>query len=220
MLSVRLRRRLLAIACAYAGIVVLVNAAIFIGVLFARLLGRSSRVTDELPEIRNLRRVDESVYASGQPQPSHYDDLARDGFTTVIDLRQHVRSDPQGDDPEQLDDLGLDYVHVAVPDGRAPNERAVESALDAIDRAEGKVLLHCGGGVGRSTSMSAAYLASKGKRTSVLGQLAVGPPTLEQLHFVASLTRNDRHASITVVAFLSRYVFDAPRRLWHAVTGH
>jgi protein tyrosine phosphatase (PTP) superfamily phosphohydrolase (DUF442 family) len=203
----------------YIGIVVLANAAIFAGVLVARVLGHGPEVEEELPEIRNLRRVDAQVYASGQPETPHYEVLADEGFTLVVDLRTGGRSDPNRDDVDRLDALGIDYLRVPVIDGRAPDRESVDTVLGAIEKAGGKALLHCGGGVGRSSAVAAAYLASLGEDPSVLDQLGVGPPTLEQIYFVAATGSDDPYAGNRVVSFVSRYVVDGPRRLWHTITG-
>ena len=192
----------------------------FAGVALARLLGHSPEVDDGLPAIRNLRRVDDRVYASGQPEADHFEVLADKGFTLVVDLRAHTRGDPARDDPERLRELGIDYLHVPVLDGRSPDRAAVDAALAAIDRADGKVLVHCGGGVGRSTSIASSYLAAKGEEPSVLDQLGVGPPSLEQIYFVAALDDDDPYAGNAVVSFVSRYIVDGPRRLWHTLTDH
>lgn len=203
----------------YVAMVILGNAAIFAGVLLARALGHSPEAGDDLPDIENLRKVDEQVYASAQPGAQDYEDLARLGFHLVVDLRSHSRSDPRRDDPQRLEALGLEYLHVPVTDGHAPDEEAVATVLAAIGRAEGKVLLHCGGGVGRSTVLSSAYLASEGEDLSVLDQLGIGPPSLEQIYFVAATDRGVAHVDNGVVNFVSRYIVDGPRRLWHTITG-
>jgi uncharacterized protein (TIGR01244 family) len=195
------------------------NLLIFLGVIVARLLGHSPHVEEDLPDIRNLRRVDARVYASAQPRIEHYEVLAEEGFSLVIDMRRHSRSDPKRDDETQLRELGLDYLHVPVSDGRAPNSESVDEILAAIEGADGKVLLHCGGGVGRTSAMSAAYMASKGADPSVLDQLGVGPPSIEQIYFVAATGEGDAYADNPFVDTFSRYVVDAPRRLWHLVSG-
>ena len=206
-------------AATYFGISLVANLLIFVGVVVARVLGHSPEVEDGLPDIRNLRRVDERLYASAQPEMEHYDALADEGFELVIDLRRHVRADPTRDDEGALEDLGLDYLHVPIHDGRAPDSAAVDRVVTAIEGADGKVLLHCGGGVGRTSVMSAAYLASEGVDPSVLDQLGVGPPSIEQIYFVAATGESDPYAGNPFVDAFSRYVVDGPRRLWHFVTG-
>lgn len=207
------------VLAAYLGLAALVNVLIFAAVLAARVLGHGPEIEDGLPSIKNLRRVDARVYASAQPRLEHYQALAEQDFTLVIDLRRHVRADPKEDDEDELRQLGLDYLHVPVGDGRAPEAANVDRVLAAIEDAEGKVLLHCGGGVGRTSVMSAAYLAAHGEDPSVLDQLGVGPPSLEQIYFVAALDEGDPYEDNVAIDIFSRYVVDAPRRLWHTITG-
>ena len=206
-------------AATYLGISLAANLLIFVGVIVARALGHAPQVEEGLPAIKNLRQVDERVYASAQPEMEHYDALADEGFELVIDMRRHVRSDPKRDDEGELRALGLDYLHVPIHDGRAPDPDSVDEVVSAIEGIDGKVLLHCGGGVGRTSAMSAAYLASQGEDPSVLDQLGVGPPSIEQIYFVAATGDSDPYAGNSVVDAFSRYVVDGPRRLWHTITG-
>ena len=209
----------LLIAATYFGISLVANVVIFAGVVVARALGHGPQIDEGFPDIKNLRQVDERVYASAQPQIEHYEALAEEDFSLVIDMRRHVRSDPKRDNEGQLRELGLEYLHVPIHDGRAPNSESIDRVIAAIESAEGKVLLHCGGGVGRTGAMSAAYLASKGENPSVLDQLGVGPPSIEQIYFVAAAGKHDPYAGNPVVDAFSRYVVDGPRRLWHTITG-
>lgn len=73
-----------------------------------------------------------------------------------------------------------------------------------------------GAGVGRTGAMAAGYLVRTGQATpseALRRNLAVGPPSLEQVAFVADLDghRVDRPPAPLVA--VSR-VLDAPRRLW------
>lgn len=201
----------------YLGIVALANLAIWVGVAVARALGHAPQVDDGLPDIKHIRRIDSRIYASGQPEPKHYQRLADQGFSLVIDLRTGTRGDQRKDDPALLRSLGVDYVHIPVCDGRAPGEEAVRRLLAAIAATGGKVLVHCGGGVGRSAAMAASYRAAQGVEPSLLDQLAVGPPTLEQLYFGAAASMGLLHAGNDLINLLSRVVVDGPRRLWHAI---
>ena len=64
--------------------------------------------------------------------------------------------------------------------------------------------------------MVGAYLVSGGGvggRTAVMRNLAVGPPSLEQLAFVVGMDRGDIDKPGPLLTAVSR-VLDAPRRLW------
>jgi hypothetical protein len=67
--------------------------------------------------------------------------------------------------------------------------------------------------------MAAVYSVSRGERgwDAMRANLAVGPPSIEQLAFAASLDAGEvpERPNVAVVA-LSR-AFDAPRRIWKVV---
>lgn len=201
---------------AYATIVAAANATILLGVAAARFLGRDTRVRDpRLPQVPNLRRVDDRLWVGGQPSPGDYRGLSAIGVQTVVDLRTGDPGDPREDDPSFLDQLGMEHVALPVPDGHAPDPTIVERFVRIVDRSPGLVFVHCGAGVGRSTSLQAAYLASAGRRLTVLEQLAIGTPSVEQAWFVLR-TRAGRPAPRNhVVELLSRLVFDGPRTALH-----
>ncbi len=135
-------------------------------------------------------------------------------MTLVIDTRTGGAADASTDDPQQLAELGLDYAALPIPDGRAPTPPQIRRFLELVANADGRVFAHCGGGVGRSTSLAAAYEAAQGQDPSVLEQLATGPPTIEQIWFVATLRPNHpEHGISPAVAVMSRAV-DAPRTLY------
>lgn len=188
--------------------------------MVARVMGRAPTVEgDDLPRIENFRQVDGKVYAGAQPDDEAFRGLADLGVELVVDLRAHRRGDPGRTDPALLKSLGMDYVRLPVPDGQAPGDDTVARFIETVQGAEGKVFVHCGGGVGRSTVMSAAYLASMGQNPSVLDQLGVGPPTFEQIWYVAAVGKDDPTARSRPVELFSRYIVDGPRQLFHRLTG-
>ena len=199
----------------WLGLFLAVNLVVLLTGVGARLAGKDPRVHDDhWPDIRNLRVVGDRLLVGGATSPEQYRELAERDVTLVIDMRTGGGADVSSDDPQQLTDLGLDYAELPIPDGRAPTPAQTRRFLDLVATADGRVFAHCGGGVGRSTSIAAAYEAAQGQDPSVLEQLATGPPTIEQIWFVATLRPNHPdHGISPVVAVVSRVV-DAPRGLY------
>jgi uncharacterized protein (TIGR01244 family) len=205
----------------WLGLFVVVNVLILVLGVAARWAGRDPRVDgdDGWPGVAHLRAVDDRLLVGGQPSLEDYRQLAERGVTLVVDVRSGSTVDPALDEPDELADLGLDYAKLRVPDGRAPTPGQVERFLDLVEGADGRVFAHCGGGVGRSTSLAAAYEAAQGQDPSVLEQLATGPPTIEQIWYVATLRPNrPEHAINPAVAVVSRVV-DVPRQLYGWITS-
>jgi protein tyrosine phosphatase (PTP) superfamily phosphohydrolase (DUF442 family) len=204
----------------WLGLFLVVNLVILLSGVAARWAGNDPRVHDNRwPDITNLRVVDDRLLIGGETSPEQYRDLAERNVTLVIDTRTGGRADASSDDPRQLAELGLDYMALPIPDGRAPTPAQIRRFLDLVETAGGRVFAHCGGGVGRSTSLAAAYEAAQGEDPSVLEQLATGPPTIEQIWFVSTLRPNHPdHGISPAVAVVSRVV-DAPRGLYGWITS-
>lgn len=214
----------LAVVGGWLGLFVVVNAAILLAGVVARWQGKDPRLhSSDWPGITHLRMVDDHLLVGGQTTLPEYEELAEHGVTMVVDVRpsgdQAGANRHHRDDPEALAELGLEYVSLPIPDGRAPTPDQIRRFLEVVEGNEGRVFAHCGGGVGRSTSLAAAYEAAQGKDPSVMEQVAVGPPTLEQIWFVGTLDANEpEHAIPPVVAVASRIV-DSPRTVYGWVTG-
>lgn len=95
---------------------------------------------------------------------------------------------------------GFDVMSVAVPDKHPPSAEDLQRMLDWLRRKEGeglKVFVHCHAGMGRSVTVVAAYLISKGYRAEEALRLIknVHPqssPTPKQLEFLKSFEGNLR----------------------------
>ena len=158
--------------------------------------------------VHNLYRVDEKLIRGGRPDEAAYRDLAAAGVTTVVDLRAERGLDR----PVQLlERLGIELVHIPMRDGQAPTDEQVDRFIAAVRDSSGQVYVHCMAGVGRTGTMVAAYLVEEKGIDPIAAlrlNMAVGPPTLEQIAFAAG-TEQPHPALVG----LSR-VLDAPRRMW------
>ncbi|MFE4963941.1 PEP/pyruvate-binding domain-containing protein [Streptomyces sp. NPDC056660] len=103
------------------------------------------------------------------------------------------------------------------PDGTvAPMAVLVQRFLGVVADAPGRVFVHCGAGVGRTGTTAAAYLVGTGQQSpgaAVRRNLAVGPPSIEQIYYGLSLGPGRMRQPPFPVVAVSRLV-DAPRRLW------
>ncbi|WP_261989487.1 fused DSP-PTPase phosphatase/NAD kinase-like protein [Streptomyces sp. uw30] len=87
--------------------------------------------------------------------------------------------------------------------------------LDVVSTASGPVFVHCGAGVGRTGAMVAAYVVNTGEESpsqAVRHNLAVGPPSIEQIYYGLNLTPAKAEQPPLPVLVVSRLV-DAPRRI-------
>lgn len=174
--------------------------------------GSSIDVPDAVSGIRNFETVDAKLWRGGAPGSDAYRALAAAGVTTVVDLR----AEEDLDIPEELLlELGLTRVAIPIRDGQTPTDDQVQRFLDAVEASEGTVYLHCGAGVGRTGTMAAVYRVALGDGgwNAMRANLAVGPPSLEQLAYAASLDTGEapRRPNVALVA-VSR-TLDAPRRI-------
>jgi protein tyrosine phosphatase (PTP) superfamily phosphohydrolase (DUF442 family) len=196
------------------------NVAILGASVWARHSSGASGVTvpAEVAAIHNFEAVDQHLWRGGAPDQDAYEALAAAGVTTIIDLRaEHDIHVPH----DLLDELGLTLVAIPMRDGQAPSPAQVARFMDAVAAADGPVYVHCGAGVGRTGTMVAAYRVARGQSpsTAVRANLAVGPPSLEQIAFAASLVPGaPAERPNAVVVALSR-TLDAPRRGWKALEG-
>lgn len=170
--------------------------------------------TSTVQGVHHFQRVDSQgrLWRGAAPSPAGYQALAGLGITTVVDLRAEDLSAAQLAEPSKA---GLDVVHLPIRDGQTPTAQQVQQFLDVVVSSSGPVFVHCGAGVGRTGAMAAAYLVQADKQSpssAVWANLAVGPPSIEQIYYGLSLDKDKAEQPPLAVVAVSRVV-DAPRRM-------
>ena len=180
---------------------------------------RSNTELDAGPKLDGVRKlyvVDGRLWRGAQPGLPGFRSLAESGVTTVIDLRPST--DARKVDRE-LAALGMESIHLPVTDGTPPSPSQVRQVVDIVDNSQGRVFLHCGEGVGRAGTMSAAYKVTTGKASAseaLRESLAIGVLTFEQIAFIRSLNRGGAHDPPMVATAVSRFL-DGPRQLFNTL---
>lgn len=187
------------------------NAVILAAFLGLRLAEAQPEL--DLAGIHNERVVDAKLWRGDAPGEVGYRALAEQGVSRVIDLRAernlHI---PSG----VLDEVGIERISLPIRDGQTPTAAQATRFVELVREADGLVYVHCGAGVGRAGTMAATYLVKEGGSSwQALGRnLAVGPPSLEQIVYAASLDeQGETKQAPGWVEAMSR-VFDGPRRWW------
>lgn len=209
----RWRASLRTVLLAAIGFLVVGNALIMGAMAWFRM----TTTPEPVPSVAidNFAAVDDRVYRSAAPERPDYLALADIGVTTVVDLRAEAGLE----DVDAASDAGLDRVSLPIRDGQLPSAAQVERFLAVVDDAPGAVLLHCGAGVGRTGAMAAYYLNATGQTSgteALRRNLAVGPPSLEQIVFSVGTANGDYRRPGVAVTVASR-ILDGPRRIWHNV---
>jgi len=207
----RLRIAALVVLAATIGALLQGNLAL----IAASWWARANTELDAGPKLEGVRKlyvVDERLWRGAQPSTTGFRSLAESGVTTVIDLRPST--DARKVDRE-LRALGMESIHMPVTDGTPPSPSQVRRVVDIVDNSQGRVFLHCGEGVGRAGTMSAAYKVTTGKASAseaLRESLAIGVLTFEQVAFIRSLDRDGAHEPSVVARAVSRFL-DGPRQL-------
>ena len=213
-------RRILRLVVGFVAVLVIGNLVILAAHGFARgnMSGAPVEVPADVAAIRNFEAVDATLWRGGAPSAEDYRALGAAGVTTVVDLRaEHGLRIPT----ELLDELGVQRVAIPIRDGQTPTTAQVERFLAAVEASEGPVYLHCGAGVGRTGTMAAAYAVARGGSgwEAMRANLAVGPPSLEQLAFAVSLDTGERVTRPNPAVVAVSRTLDAPRRIWKVIEG-
>ena len=106
--------------------------------------------------------IDEpKVLGSSNPTNDQLEKLYQEGFRTIISLLDENEQRPYYD-TQKVEAMGFNRHSIPVKDFTAPTLHQFRQFLKIMNRASGRVLIHCYGGYGRTGTMAAAYWIDKG----------------------------------------------------------
>ena len=206
------------LAVAFVGFMVVGNLALLGTSVVLQVVGpdgtRPARGHRHRPRPGRRRQV---LWRGGAPSEAGYESLLANGVTTIVDLRASTSFE----ELESVRALGFSVVHLPVNDGEAPPQASIDKLMEVVAASSGKVFIHCQAGVGRTGSVVAAYEVRTGISSGVgaaLANLAIGPPTLEQLAYTVNLEGSSAARPPAPIVMASR-VLDAPRQIWNRLFG-
>jgi uncharacterized protein (TIGR01244 family) len=99
----------------------------------------------EMPGIRNYSRVDATVGCGGQTDPAAMAALRKEGYVSVVNLRQATEPGADVDAGRAAAQAaGLKYLHMPF-NVAAPDSKVVDTFLAAVaDKSNQPVFIHCG----------------------------------------------------------------------------
>jgi len=112
--------------------------------------------------------IDEpKLLGSSNPTNRELEDLSNEGFRTIISLLDEDEQSPYYD-IKKMEVMGFKRYSIPIRDFTAPTLADFQKILDIVGKSlkEGKVLVHCQGGWGRTGTMAAAYWIKKGLSAS------------------------------------------------------
>lgn len=110
--------------------------------------------------MKDLKKINDRITIGGQPTAADIEELKREGFRTIVNLRTEGEEDqPMSPDEERqaVEDAGLKYVHLPVSSATMGPE-TVDQFREKLPQLEGPVLVHCHAGMraGAFTMMATA----------------------------------------------------------------
>jgi len=118
-------------------------AAVLIAVSFGTADAQVRK--SEMPGVTNFSRVDATVGCGGATQPAAMAALGKDGFKSVINLRQATEPGAEVEAGRAAAEAaGMKYIHLPF-NAASPDPKLVDNFLAAVaDKGNQPVYIHCG----------------------------------------------------------------------------
>lgn len=96
-----------------------------------------------MTDIRNFVQITETVGTSGQPTIEQFGEIAKAGYSSVINLAMPNSDNAIANEGNIVTSLGMKYIHIPVP-FEAPTKQHLTSFIRVMRAIDGeKVWVHC-----------------------------------------------------------------------------
>ena len=110
----------------------------------------------QIPGVPNFHKVDDQVYRGAQPSTEGFQNLAKLGVKTVLDLREADQRSVA--EKKVVEGAGMRYVNIPLKGMAAPSPTDVAKILGHFaDTKSGPVFVHCRRGADRTGTVIACY---------------------------------------------------------------
>jgi uncharacterized protein (TIGR01244 family) len=131
----------------------------------------------------DTKKVSDNLSVAGQITPKELQQLATEGFKSVLNLRASDEEGFLNDEQQQVKDLGLEYANIPLQAKQSDQEQT-QKAIEQIDNLPKPVLIHCAGGARAGGIALIATAIQEGLSYEEVTQRAIELGiSLEQPHF-------------------------------------
>lgn len=106
-----------------------------------------------------VRKINDELAIAGQVTPEQLQQLAQEGFRSVLNLRSPDEKGFLNSEQQQAEALGLDYINIPVKIGAVDDEIAA-LVLQQIDTLSKPALIHSNGAM-RAAAMVLMHIATR-----------------------------------------------------------
>lgn len=124
-------------------------------------LASSCVAAAEVNGVPNFHQVDDHLYRGAQPTAEGFQNLAKLGVKTVIDLREP--SDRSQTEEKTVTAAGMHYIHVPMNGYHSPSNDQITKLLALLNEEPGPVFIHCKRGADRTGTVVACYRIARQK---------------------------------------------------------
>ena len=136
---------------------ILAALVLFCSLLTWQALAETPAIAIPIP---NFHQVNEHVYRGGQPAPESWQQLAKIGVKTVIDLRREGEEEHSvAQEAAAVAKAGMTYVNVPMKGVVAPTDEQIAKIMALLNSNE-PVFVHCKRGSDRTGTVIACYRIS------------------------------------------------------------